>query len=37
MIVYGLIRYFKLKRKLQKFYDEDAMRPFEEEQKEETE
>jgi putative membrane protein len=37
MIVYGLIRYFKLRRKLQKFYDEDAMKPFEEEQKEETE
>ncbi|WP_375578817.1 DUF202 domain-containing protein [Marivirga tractuosa] len=32
MIIYGLIRYFKLKRKLQKFYDEDQMRQFEEEE-----
>jgi len=31
MIIYGLVRYFKLKRKLQKFYDEDAMHRFEEE------
>ncbi len=31
MIVYGLIRYFKLKRKLQKFYHEDQMLAFEEE------
>ncbi len=38
MIVYGLVRYFKLKRKLQKFYDEDQMRPFEEEkEKQESE
>jgi len=36
MIVYGLIRYFKLKRKLQKFYHEDAMRSFEEEEKQES-
>ena len=36
MIVYGIIRYFKLKRKLQKFYDEDSMKSFEEEQKEEN-
>lgn len=35
MIVYGLLRYFKLKRKLQKFYNEDQMRPFEEEEKSE--
>jgi len=32
MIFYGLIRYFKLKRKLQKFYDEDQIRSFEEEE-----
>ncbi len=36
MIVYGLVRYFKLKRKLQKFYDEDQMLAFEEEQKKEN-
>jgi len=32
MIIYGLIRYYKLKRKLQKLYDEDAMHRFEEEE-----
>ncbi|MGJ3234777.1 DUF202 domain-containing protein [Marivirga sp.] len=36
MIIYGLVRYFKLKRKLQKFYDEDSMKPFEEEEKQES-
>jgi len=36
MIVYGLIRYFKLKRRLQKFYDEDSMKHFEEEQKDDN-
>ncbi|WKV10692.1 DUF202 domain-containing protein [Marivirga harenae] len=36
MIIYGIVRYFKLKRKLQKFYDEDAMKPFEDDQKQES-
>lgn len=36
MIVYGLVRYFKLKRKLQKFYDEDQMLQFEQEEKSEA-
>ena len=30
LIIYGLVRYFKLKHKLQKLYDEDAMHRFEE-------
>lgn len=37
MIVYGLVRYFKLKRKLQKLYNEDEMRAFEEKEKQEIE
>jgi len=36
MIVYGLLRYYKLKHKLQKFYNEDEMRVFEEEQAKEN-
>jgi putative membrane protein len=37
MIIYGIVRYFKLKRKLQKFYEEDSMKPFEEEEKQDSE
>jgi putative membrane protein len=36
MIIYGIVRYFKLKHKLQKFYDEDSMKSFEEHEKQES-
>ena len=37
LIVFGLLRFFKLRKKLQKYYDEDELKKMEEQKEKETE